>query len=312
MGFKLHTIIPCFALLGLGSAFFYDTPEDCSWEPLGDSSDIQSVFLTCRLTSINSRLERTNFSVIPSESTRGLRILCTEPHLGSLEPSGFSSLNLLEDLVIDGCALESVPSDAFQGLVSLKRLTVSTRNLSVLKIQSDSFSHLSSLEELDLSENSIREFPAGEICSLANLRHLNLSSNQIGGVADLGRGCLPSLELLDLSGNELTSLETNSLPASLQELRVQKNFIRFIAPDVFSNSSISELDMSNNQINHLPSPLLHNVTLRVLRLANNTLSSLPRNVLHGQKQLESLDLSGNLLSSAQLVPELTRDMFSLM
>ena len=231
MGFKQLTIIPCFALLGLSSAFFYDTPEDCSWEPLGTSdSDIQSVFLTCRLTSINSRLERTNFSVIPSEATRGLRILCTEPHLGSLEPAGFSSLNLLEDLVIEGCALESLPSAAFQGLVSLKSLTVSTRNLSVLKLQSDSFSHLSSLERLDLSENSIREFPAGEICSLAHLRHLNLSSNQIGAVSDLHSGCLPKLELLDLSSNEMTSLETNSLPASLRELRLQRNFIRFIAP----------------------------------------------------------------------------------
>ena len=193
MGFKLQSIIP-FALLGLSSAFYYDTPEDCSWSPLGDtgdSSDISSVFLTCKLTSINSRLERTNFSVIPSESTRGLRILCTEPHLGSLEPAGFSSLHLLEELVIDGCALESLPSDAFEGLVSLKRLTVSTRNLSVLKLQSDSFSHLSSLERLDLSENSIRDFPAGEICSLAQLRHLNLSSNQIGSVSDLGVGCLP-------------------------------------------------------------------------------------------------------------------------
>jgi len=318
MGFKLPinpTIINLAMLLGLGSAFYYDTPEDCSWSPLGDSSS-NGVYLTCRLSSINSRLERTNFSVIPSDSTRGLRILCTEAHVGSLEPSGFSSLNLLEELVIDGCSLESLPADAFQGLVSLKKLTVSTRNQSVLRLQPGSFSHLSSLQMLDLSENNIREVPAGELCGLSQLTHLNLSSNKLGSIFDLGvqSSCLSHLSILDLSSNEITSLETHSLPgpSSIAELRLQKNFIRFIASDVFSNSSIKILDMSNNQINHLPSSLFHNVPLQELHLANNTLSSLPSNVLEGQKQLEMLDLSGNLLSSSHLTSSLTRDMFSLL
>eukprot|EP00090_Calanus_glacialis_P019644 TRINITY_DN30137_c0_g1_i1.p1 TRINITY_DN30137_c0_g1~~TRINITY_DN30137_c0_g1_i1.p1 ORF type:complete len:1191 (-),score=181.26 TRINITY_DN30137_c0_g1_i1:163-3735(-) len=315
MGFKLPII--SFALFGLGSCLFYDTPEDCSWSPMPNSDD--SVFLTCKLSSINSRLERTNFSVIPSENTRGLKIVCTEPNLGKLEPSGFASLSLLEELVIDGCALESLPSDAFKGLFGLKKLSVITKNLSVLKVEADTFSHLSSLESLDLSENSIREFPSGEICKLTELTHLNLSSNEIGSTFDLSvqaptASCLPHLKLLDLSNNEITSLESNTLPgwASLEDLRLQKNFIRFIAPDVFSNSSIKILDMSNNQINHLPPSLFHSIPLQSLSLANNTLSSLPTDVFHGQKQLEILDLSGNLLVSSQLTPTLTQDMFSLM
>ena len=277
MGLNLPKTIISFALLGFGSAFFYDTPEDCSWSPVGDSDQ---VYLTCKLSSINSRLERTNFSVIPSDSTVGLRIQCTESHVGSLDTAGFSSLNLLEELVIDGCALESLPPHAFKGLVSLKRLSINTRNLSILKLQQDSFSHLPSLEKLDLSENSIREFPAGEICKLSGLQYLNLSSNKIGSILDLGhQSCsqqpgnlLHQIQILDLSNNEITSLETNSLPtsASLTELRLQKNFIRFIAPDVFSNSSIKLLDMSNNQINHLPATLFHNVPLQSLNLVNNS------------------------------------------
>ena len=305
------------ALLGLSSAFYYDTPEDCSWSPLGDSDNIASVFLTCKLSSINSRLERTNFSVIPADTTRGLKILCTDSHLGHLEPAGFSSLQLLEELVIDGCALESIPANAFEGLVSLKKLTVSTRNLSVLRLQSDSFSHLSGLEQLDLSDNSVRGLPSGLLCQLRELRHLNLSNNLIGSMADLALHhptCLDQLEQLDLSNNEITSLETQSWPggASLRDVRLARNFIRFIGPDVFLNSSVSSLDMSNNQINHLPSSLLHSLPLQTLLLANNTLSSLDLNLLTGQKQLELLDLSGNLLPSSALSPSLTRDMFSLL
>ena len=170
MGFKIPTTATIsLTLLGLCSAFYYDTPEDCSWSPLGDSDNIASVFLTCKLSSINSRLERTNFSVIPADTTRGLKILCTDSHIGHLEPAGFSSLQFLEELVIDGCALESIPSNAFEGLVSLKKLTVSTRNLSVLRLQSDSFSHLAGLERLDLSDNRVRGFPAGVLCQLSQL-----------------------------------------------------------------------------------------------------------------------------------------------
>ena len=299
------------ARAALASSFYYDTPEDCSWAPLDESS----VFLTCSLSSINSRLERTNFSVIPSEATRGLKIVCTEPHLGSLEPAGFSSLHLLEELVIEGCALDTLPSDAFRGLVSLRRLAVSTRNLSVLRLQPDTFSHLPGLERLELVDNSIREFPApgAQICSqLRGLKHLNLSSNQLGSVSSLGLGCLAQLTSLDLSHNEVTSLDTGSLPPALQELRLGHNFIRFIGHDVFSNSSVHTLDMANNQINHLPASLLRGVPLRALLLANNTLSALPEDALHGQKQLETLDLSGNLVSSASLSPGLARDLFSLM
>ena len=299
------------ARAAVASSFYYDTPEDCSWAPLDDSS----VFLTCSLSSINSRLERTNFSVIPSEATRGLKIVCTEPHLGSLEPAGFSSLHLLEELVIEGCALDTLPSDAFRGLVSLRRLAVSTRNLSVLRLQPDTFSHLPGLERLELVDNSIREFPApgAQICSqLRGLKHLNLSSNQLGSVSSLGLGCLEQLTSLDLAHNEVTSLDTGSLPPALQELRLGHNFIRFIAHDVFANSSVHTLDMANNQINHLPASLLRGVPLRALLLANNTLSALPEDALHGQKQLETLDLSGNLVSSASLSPGLARDLFSLM
>ena len=188
------------ARAALASSFYYDTPEDCSWAPLDDSS----VFLTCSLSSINSRLERTNFSVIPSEATRGLKIVCTEPHLGSLEPAGFSSLHLLEELVIEGCALDTLPSDAFRGLVSLRRLAVSTRNLSVLRLQPDTFSHLPGLERLELVDNSIREFPApgAQICSqLRGLKHLNLSSNQLGSVSSLGLGCLAHHRILPALGS---------------------------------------------------------------------------------------------------------------
>ena len=296
-------------LLGLSSAFYYDTPEDCAWEPRGDTS----VFLTCRLSSINSRLERTNFSVIPSDSTVGLKIVCTEDYVGSLESAGFSSLDQLQELVIENCALQHIAADAFLGLASLRSLSVSSVNQSSLSLSSGALNHLTSLQSLDLSHSGIRSIPRREICKLSKLTHLNLSHNQLGSVADLGgdNDCLPQLQVLDLSHNEVTSLDSLSGFSSLKHLRVNNNFIRFISADVFSNSSIKILDMSNNQINHLPQDLFHHLPLQSLHLANNTLSSLSVSLLKNQKQLETLDLSGNFLTSSSLQSSLTRDMFSL-
>jgi len=304
-------------LVASTSALYYDTPEDCSWTPM-PGREADSVFLTCHLSSINSRLERTNFSVIPPTNTRGLRIICRDPSLGRLEPEGFSSLAELERLEIRDCALDSLPPRAFHGLPNLKQLSVVSASMATLRVEPGALSNLTSLEHLDLSQNRVREFPASELCGLHSLTRLNLSNNELGSIADLGLTpslpCLGDLGLLDLSGNEVTSLEAGALPAlpALRDLRLTHNFIRFISPDFFANKSVESLDMSNNQINHLPAGLLSPLPLHALYLTNNTLSSLPEDAFLEQKQLERLSLAGNLLTGVQLRPGLARDLLSLL
>jgi len=306
--------ITVIALLGLASSLPYDTPEDCSWSPYSDNGG----FLTCRLSSINSRYERTNFSVIPSENTLGLKVVCSDSTtVGRLEPEGFSSLGLLEELVIEDCAIESLPARAFSGLNNLKRLEVKRANSPVLIIHPGALSELPSLEVLDLSQNNVRQLPEGELCQLQNLLHLNVSHNEVGSAFDLGLGpltkaCLSNLQILDISSNELTSLEPHSLPTwpSIVELRIQGNFIRFIGSNVFGNSSVKILDMSNNQISHLPNSLLNKLQLEAISLANNSLSSLPVDSFLGQTDLEILNLSGNHLVS--LPSTITTDLVNLM
>lgn len=84
------------------------TPSDCSYEAVGR--------LTCRLSSINSRLERTDFSVVPN-STTSLRVVCSDTRsLGRLEAGGFATLTNLRELVIQDCALHIIPAQAFKGM----------------------------------------------------------------------------------------------------------------------------------------------------------------------------------------------------
>jgi hypothetical protein len=108
----LAAIVLCTAVLVAGGSgpLTAATPSDCTYEAPGR--------LTCRLSSINSRLERTDFGVVPNTTT-SLRVVCSDSRsLGRLEPGGFASLSSLRELVIQDCALHTIPADAFKGIVT--------------------------------------------------------------------------------------------------------------------------------------------------------------------------------------------------
>jgi Leucine-rich repeat (LRR) protein len=66
---------------------------------------------------------------------------------------------------------------------------------------------LGQLSRLDLSQSGLAAVPRGELCGLTALTHLNLSSNRLEDLADLGLGpqdaaaCALPLGSLDLSGS---------------------------------------------------------------------------------------------------------------
>ena len=287
--------------------------------PPSDCTVSSPLHLACHLSSINSRLERTDFSVIPN-TTLSLTVFCSQTNTGSLPPAAFSSLTSLRHLSLEGCVLDVLPADVFQGLGALVSLRVSTNSPAPLRLESGSLSHLPNLQSLDLSSTAIRQLPDRELCKLNALVNLNISSNEIGSVHDLGVSalrhldCLPLLSNLDLSNNELSMVEGDSLLswATLESIDLSFNYIRFISETVFDNSSaLTTLRMNNNQMSLLPPGLLSSLPLRELQLANNSLSSLPASLLREQTSLERLDLSGNILMPSGLPANLTAELYNL-
>ena len=97
----------------------------------------------------------------------------------------------LRKLVLDGCHLREIPERAFWGLPKLRSLTITTRNAGVLKVDSDAFLGLERLEELNLSGNHVRYLSPNALCPAGpTLRTLNLSSNEISSLSDLGQSSL--------------------------------------------------------------------------------------------------------------------------
>ncbi|XP_048093914.1 leucine-rich repeat transmembrane protein FLRT1 [Alosa alosa] len=131
-----------------------------------------------------------------------LRLLfLSRNHLSSI-PSGLPAS--LEELRLDDNRISTIPTHAFRGLSSLRRLVLDGNLLANQRIADDTFARLSNLTELSLVRNSLQRPPLN--LPTAHLQRLSLQDNAI---THMPRGSLDGmrrLQRLDLSGNNLTTL----------------------------------------------------------------------------------------------------------
>ncbi|KAM9741515.1 leucine-rich repeat transmembrane protein FLRT1 isoform 1-T2 [Menidia menidia] len=134
--------------------------------------------------------------------TPRLRLLfLSRNHLSSI-PAGLPAS--LEELRLDDNRISTIPTHAFRGLSSLRRLVLDGNLLANTRIADDTFSRLSNLTELSLVRNALQSPPVN--LPSAHLIRLHLQDN---GMTHIPRGTLDGmrhLQRLDLSGNNLTSL----------------------------------------------------------------------------------------------------------
>uniref|UniRef100_A0A6V7LC47 TIR domain-containing protein n=1 Tax=Bracon brevicornis TaxID=1563983 RepID=A0A6V7LC47_9HYME len=295
----------------LSKALRYKAPDECKWVATGDGED--DVSLVCRLRTINSELENTNFSVIQPQHTVRLRLECSDAlfYQSSLSAGSFRPLVELRELVIEYCKIGNLSDDAFKGLKELRNLTVRTHNTDwsamALDVSTRAFTEeLSKLERLDLGENNMWNLPEGSLCSLHNLEVLNLTKNRLREVssfhfsASAGR-CGSNLRELDLSNNSIENLPSAAFSAlsRLQSLDLRSNAISFMADRAFESlSSLAVLKLTNNRLTSLPPELFNDArNIKEIHLRNNSLNVLPPGLFNDLSQLLVLDLSMNELTN---------------
>lgn len=315
----ISTIITCFVVMRVTlQAVFVDgryvRPEDCTWEPMPDTTGVS---MTCSIGTLQDGPNPTNFSLILSGHTTYLTILCNNVMLQSdLANNSFEHLRGLRSLRIEYCKLNRVPLTAFHGLVGLKRLTLKTYNTdrghSTLRIQPMSFRPLKIVESLDLAENNIESLPHSVFCGLKHLRFVNLSRNAFTNVLDTGFSvesrCSPALRELELAHNKFQVLSEYSFASliRLEELRLEHNNIARVEPTALAGlTELERLDIAHNTLIALPSKLFQTTPkLSELYLRNNSLSALPPRLFSGLRVLTVLDLAHNQLSTLEwLRPE---------
>ncbi|XP_063988423.1 toll-like receptor Tollo [Diachasmimorpha longicaudata] len=295
----------------LSKALRYKAPDECKWVATGDSED--DVSLVCRLRTINSELENTNFSVIQPQHTVRLRLECSDAlfYQSSLSAGSFRPLIELRELVIEYCKIGNLSDDAFKGLKELRNLTVRTHNTDwsamALDVSTRAFTEeLFKLERLDLGENNMWSLPEGSLCSLHNLEVLNLTKNRLREVSSFHFGssvgrCGSNLRELDLSNNSIETLPTAAFSglARLQSLDLRSNAINFMADRAFESlSSLVVLKLTDNRLSSLPPELFNDArNIKEIHLQNNSLNVLAPGLFNDLTQLLVLDLSMNELTT---------------
>ncbi|XP_058799427.1 toll-like receptor Tollo [Phymastichus coffea] len=309
----------CVLGASLSKALRYKPPDECQWLIDGgggggddDDDDDDKVALVCKLRTINSELENTNFSLIQPQHTVRLRLECSDAlfYQSSLSAGSFRPLVELRELVIEYCKIGNLSDDAFRGLKQLRNLTVRTYNSEwssmALEVSPRAFTEeLSQLEKLDLGNNNMWSLPEGSLCPLFNLEVLNLTRNRLRELAsfkfNLGSRCAANLRIIDLSNNSIESLPSAVFSAlsRLHSLNLKSNNIAFIADRAFEGlGALTSIQLSNNRLGSLPPDLFaESRDIKEIHLRNNTLAVLPPGLFSELTQLLVLDLSANELSA---------------
>lgn len=292
----------------------YQTPDECQWS----GSSFDDLTLVCKLRTINSELENTNFSVIQPQNTTRLRLECNDSlyFQSSLSPNSFRALVELRQLHIEFCKLSNLTEGSLKGLRSLRNLTIRTHNTDWSSVSMDIAKNVFNeelffLENLDLSTNNMWTIPDGMICPLKNLQYFNASGNKLRDLSHLhlsasistvlSKKCGPNLKVLDLSHNNIESLSPAifSNLGKLLELNLSNNGMTFIADRALEGLvSLSVINLAENRINSLPPELFSEAkNVKEINLSNNTLNVLAPGIFNDLEQLLSLDLSHNQLAS---------------
>ncbi|XP_008569554.1 PREDICTED: toll-like receptor 7 [Galeopterus variegatus] len=209
-----------------------------------------------------------------------------------IKPSDFQHLSFLKCLNLSGNTIgQTLNGSEFQPLGELKYLDFSNNRLDLL--YSTAFEELHKLEVLDISSNS-HYFQSEGITHMLNftknlkvLKKLMMNDNDISTSTSRTMES-ESLRTLEFRGNHLDILWRDGDNRYLQFF---KNLLK-----------LEELDISKNSLSFLPPGVFDGMppNLKNLSLAQNGLKSFNWGKLQFLKNLETLDLSHNQLTT---VPE---------
>lgn len=151
--------------------------------------------------------------------------------------------------------------------------------------------HVANLRSLDLSSNNIREME--NLGGMAKLRELKLHSCQLSRIQGLHQ--CPSLVSLHLEDNFISVIEGLEKLCSLEALFLERNRIHKLGQGL-RRVKLRELRLGHNQLESLEG-LEGLVSLEVLDAGHNHIQTISADHLKGLRKLDDLQLAGNQLSS---------------
>ncbi|XP_058110377.1 LRR repeats and ubiquitin-like domain-containing protein At2g30105 isoform X4 [Magnolia sinica] len=162
-------------------------------------------------------------------------------------PAKIGSLRSIHKLLLNANDI-SDESIKWEGITSLKSLTVLSLSQNHLATLPPAIGALTSLQQLHISNNKLTSLPA-EIGLLSQLQILKASNNRISSVPSSLGNCYSLIEV-DFSSNLLVELpETFGNLRNLKVLHLSNNGLKLLPPSLFKMcSKLSTLDLHNTEI----------------------------------------------------------------
>ncbi|KAM0726024.1 Protein artichoke [Formica fusca] len=237
------------------------------------------------------------------ENTRLQRIDLSRNNLAQIPHATFANTRDLRELYASHNTLTELPG-SLHGLKVLRVLDLSFNKLNILS--PETLSSLSSLLELKLVRNRIRELREGAFDGLPRLSLIDLEDNDLRVIERNAIRALPELQAVRLGRNRLQSIPSGAfteLPL-LQSAELQENRIQEVANNAFINvPHLLFLNLSHNNLPGLEYVGLESLhSLEVLDLSYNRLSRISSDSLAAMEWLVELKMDNNRICAVHGSP----------
>ncbi|XP_041981152.1 connectin-like [Aricia agestis] len=208
-----------------------------------------------------------------------------------------SNIEILAFNVRADGGLSFVPTKVLRYLRKLKIFSI--KYSSILKIESETFVNLTSVQEMTLTKNQIVVLNKYAFYNLPNLTTLTLDENRIKKLETDTFYGLPALQKLFLTSNNISKIEEGAFRhlVNLLELELDRNNISELNKESFNGlANLKRLDLRRNKIAILNSfTFIELWNLQELLLDYNEIYILAQRTFDGLSQLKKLSLSHNKL-----------------
>uniref|UniRef100_A0A1Y1MT41 LRRCT domain-containing protein n=1 Tax=Photinus pyralis TaxID=7054 RepID=A0A1Y1MT41_PHOPY len=199
-------------------------------------------------------------------------------------------------LEISSSSLHDLPQRSFKELnLNIKNLQLHHDNLTSLS--PSSFMGLPQVKFFSLSDNNIGVVPEAILETLPHISSLNLGRCGIQYITDRNFKSLPNLDTLMLGGNQISQMDSNSLPKNVIHLHLGRNKIKDLNGTLTNLTNLEWFFINCNELTTLEDQLpLVAPNVILVHAGHNKIEKLPQH-LKTYTGLLSLFVNNNRLTS---------------
>lgn len=214
-------------------------------------------------------------------------------NIKKIDKDAFQNLTELNDIKIVNSVIPEIHPDTFVYAISL-----GTVNLAGSKLTTFNNVKSETIEELDLSNCSLKKITNTMFDNLSELAYINLSHNRLSVIAPSTFSNLVNLEELDLSGNQIQEIPPNMFQnnTQLNTLNLSNNPLRQF--HLSAVSEIERLEMRSCKLTNIDNSFSKNLDMLVyLDVSDNSITEISPKTFSLLADLEHIDLSNNGLKT---------------